>query len=190
MRKFIFGVVVGVLGVAVGAYVYIHYGYLNMQADLPVVSMEQFYLRGAMDRYAERYAPRVASPVQPSDENLIAGIRLYKANCVVCHGGSDKPISLVGNGLYPRAPQFLRHVPDLPQNQNFWIIKHGVARTGMPAWDKVMSDTEIWQVTAFLARMEDFFKLSTPVQQAWKDGGQAEAGTQVPAQQAKPAGQR
>jgi hypothetical protein len=86
--------------------------------------------------------------------------------------------SAVGEGLYPQAPQFLKDAPDMPQNQNFWIIKHGIGRTGMPAWGKVMSDNEVWQVTAFLSRMAELEKQSPAVQEAWKSGGQAEAGAQ------------
>jgi thiosulfate dehydrogenase len=187
MGKFIAGIIIGVLGVAVGAYVYIHYGYLNMQADVPVAGIERIYMRGAMDRYADRYAPPAKNPMQANDDTLIAGIRIYKSNCAVCHGGPDKPISEVGLGLYPRAPQFLKDSPDMPENQNFWIIKHGIGRTGMPAWDKLMSDAEIWQITTFLAKMDDLDKLSAAVQQAWKSGGQAELGAQPAAQQPVPA---
>ncbi len=187
MGKFILGIVIGVVGVAVGAYIYIHYGFLDMRADLPVAGIERFYMSGAMDNYVDRYAPHSNNPVPPTDDNLIAGIRLYKSNCAGCHGGPDRPVSEVGMGLFPRAPQFLKDAPDMPQNQNVWIIQHGVGRTGMPAWDKLMSDTEIWQVTAFLAKTEELNELSAPVQQAWKSGGQAELGAQPPAQQATPA---
>jgi thiosulfate dehydrogenase len=180
MGKFIAGIVIGVIGVALGAFVYIHYGYINMRADQPIMSLERVYLGGAMDRYAGRYAPKANNPVEASDANLIDGIRLYKANCAVCHGLADNPVSHVGQGLYPPAPQFLRDAPDMPQNQNFWIIKHGIARTGMPAWEKLLSDQETWKLVTFLSKMEDPDKLSPAVQQAWKSQGQAELGAQQP----------
>jgi thiosulfate dehydrogenase len=178
MGKFIAGVIIGILGVAAGAYIYVHYGFLNMQADQPIAGIERFYLRGAMDRYAERFAPVVKNPLQPTDETLIQGIRLYKSNCAVCHGGPLIPISEVGRGLYPRAPQFLQDSPDMPEHENYWIIKHGVARTGMPAWDKVLSDADIWKLTTFLGKMEVLEKLSPAVQEAWKSSGEQELGVQ------------
>jgi len=36
----------------------------------------------------------------------------------------------------------------------FWIVKHGVRYTGMGAWDKLLSDDEIWKVVTFLNHME------------------------------------
>jgi mono/diheme cytochrome c family protein len=176
--KLITGIVIGVLGVAAGSYVYLHYGFINMQADRPIMGLERVYMGDAMDSYAGRFAPRVANPVQASDAVLIEGIRLYKSNCAVCHGGPDVPVSGVGAGLYPPAPQFLKDSPDMPQNQNYWIIKHGIARTGMPAWDKVLSDNDIWKLTAFLSKMEELDRLSPAVQEAWKTGGQIEVGAQ------------
>lgn len=184
MGKFIAGIIIGIVGVAAGAYVFLHYGFMNMAADQPVNSMELFYMKGAMTRYSTRYAPKVQDPVPPTDDNLIAGIRLYKSNCAVCHGGPDIPMSDVGRGLYPPAPQFLKDAPDMPENQNYWIIKHGVARTGMLAWNKQMSDSDIWTIATFFSKMDQLDKLSAPVQQAWKTGGQTELGAQGPPQAA------
>jgi len=178
MGKFVAGVIVGVLGVAVGAYVYIHYGFLHLEADRPGMGIERLYMNGAMDRYAGRYAPEAQNPIPPTDANLMDGIRLYTSNCAICHGGPEKPISEIGLGLYPRAPQFLKDAPDMPPNQNYWIIKHGIKRTGMPSWDKALSETELWKVITFLSQMENLEKLSPAVQEAWKSGGQKELGAQ------------
>lgn len=183
MGKFIAGIIIGVLLVAGGAYVYLHYGYLDMRADQPLMRVERIYMEGAMERYAERSAPAAQNPIQSTDANLVEGIRLYKAHCALCHGGPNAAVSAVGEGLYPPAPQFLKHLPHMPENQNFWIIKHGISRTGMPAWGKIMSENEIWQVTAFLSRMEQLEKQSYAVQEAWRNGGQAPQNATTPSAQ-------
>ncbi len=185
MRKFVVGIIVGLVGLAAATYVYVHYGFLNMEGDQPINRVEFFYLGDAMDNYVARYAPKVKDPLAPDDATLIKGIRIYKSNCAVCHGGPFKPISDVGLSLYPRAPQFLQDSPDMPDNQNYWITKHGIARTGMPAWDKSLGDTDIWTVVTFLSKMGDLEKLSPAVQQEWKSAAQAEPGAQPP--QAAPA---
>jgi mono/diheme cytochrome c family protein len=185
MGKFVAGVIIGVLVIACGAYVYIHYGFIDMRADQPVMAVEHFYLAGAMDRYAERYAPKARNPMPPTDETLVAGVRIYNSNCVFCHGGPERPISELGRGLFPKAPQFLQDVPDMPEEQNFWITKHGIARTGMPAWDKTLSDNDIWKVVTLLSRFKDFDQFSPAVQQEWKGGGPAQPG--APEQPSSPA---
>lgn len=32
----------------------------------------------------------------------------------------------------------------------FWVIKHGIKMTGMPAWGKSMDDEYVWGLVAFL----------------------------------------
>ncbi len=178
MGKFILGIIVGLILVGAGSYIYVHFGFMNMQADQAVGTVEGIYMRGAMDRYVGRHAPKLTNPVEPTEANLVDGVRLYKMNCAVWHGGPDKPVSELGLGFNPRAPQFVKDAPDMADNENYWIIRHGVKMTGMPAWEKVMSDNDMWKVTTFLGKMEDLDRLPPAVQQAWKGGGQAELGAQ------------
>jgi hypothetical protein len=45
------------------------------------------------------------------------------------------------------------------------MIHNGVRYTGMAAWDRTLSEPDIWKVTAFLTRVE---KLPPAVQDFWK----------------------
>jgi hypothetical protein len=58
------------------------------------------------------------------------------------------------------------HPPDDPDSHNFFVIRNGIRYTGMPAWDKVLSEQDIWKVTIFLSHME---KLPAPAQEYWKN---------------------
>ena len=169
MGKFIAGVIIGVVLLAAAMFVYLHYGFINLAADASPNPVETYVMGGtAMDKYVERHAPKVKNPLTPDDATLIAGIKLYKNDCALCHGGPANPVSDLGRALFPRAPQFVRDAPDMPDNENYWIIKHGIQRTGMPAWDKIMTDSEIWQVTTFLSKFEELDKLPPAVQEEWK----------------------
>ena len=53
----------------------------------------------------------------------------------------------------------------MPENQNFYIIEHGVRLSGMPAWKQVLSERDMWQVTTFLSHMD---KLPPQVSVEWK----------------------
>ncbi len=166
MGKFIAGIIVTLVVLFVGSYIFVHYGYMDLSADAPYNKVEMFYVRGMLDRWAERYGPKTANPVQATDANMIEGVKLYEQNCAVCHGSPQNPVSEIGRGLYPRAPQFMKDPPDdMSEGMIFQITKRGVARTGMPAWSKNMSDTEIWKMTAFLKNMD---KLSPAVDNEWK----------------------
>jgi mono/diheme cytochrome c family protein len=54
---------------------------------------------------------------------------------------------------------------DMPDNQNFYIIQHGIRLSGMPAWKQTLTAEQMWQVTTFLRQMD---KLPQGVSDAWK----------------------
>lgn len=166
MGKFIAGIIFTLVVGFIVSYAYVHYGYMDLSADLPYNKMEMFYVRGMLDRWAERTGPKTANPVQATDANMIDGVKLYKEDCAVCHGSPQNPIAEIGRSLYPRAPQFMKHSPaDMTDGMIFQITKRGVARTGMPAWSRNMSDEEIWKITAFLKHMDN---LPPAVDAEWK----------------------
>jgi mono/diheme cytochrome c family protein len=58
----------------------------------------------------------------------------------------------MSQGLYPPAPELARGIKHTPE-QTFWIIKHGVKLTAMPAWGKTHDDDLIWDMVAFLQQL-------------------------------------
>lgn len=165
MSKFVAGLIVGVLGVAAAAFVYVYFGFISARADTAPPALESLVFGHAMDASTARHAPKVKNPIAPTEANLIQGARLYKGDCAICHGSPLNPAADVGLGQYPRAPQFLKDPPDMPEYQNFYIVKYGVRSTGMPSWGKIMTDDEIWTVVAFLAHLD---KLPPAVDAEWK----------------------
>src|SRR5207302_584060 len=106
--------------------------------------------------------PRTPNPVAVTDANLIDGIKLYTMNCSVCHGGLDYKPSLLEHSMYPPPPQVMLDPLDDPEWHIYYAIRTGVRYTGMPAWDHVLADQDVWKMTAFLSRLE---KLPPAVQQ-------------------------
>jgi len=74
----------------------------------------------------------------------------YEEHCAFCHGGAKAKVSPMRDKFNPPAPQLVSRVPHDPDNWIFWVTKHGVRMTGMPSWDGVMTDDEIWKVVAFI----------------------------------------
>jgi mono/diheme cytochrome c family protein len=70
-----------------------------------------------------------------------------------------------GQSFYPPAPNLILHPPDDAEWRLFYVIRTGVRYTGMAAWDKTLSETDMWKVTAFLTRVD---KLPPAVQDYWK----------------------
>ena len=168
MRKFYLGfgvaVIAGVLAL-LAIFIYVRFGFLNMRADIPINPVEKAIAMPSVDASVGRRAPQVQDPVSAMDANLITGMKIYQTNCSMCHGDINRPHAMLADSLYPRAPQFLEDPPDMPANQNFFIIQHGVRWTGMPSWKQSLSDQQMWLVTTFLSHMG---KLPPHVSAQWK----------------------
>jgi mono/diheme cytochrome c family protein len=165
MRKLVLGFAVGIVAVLLGTFIYVRFGFADPRADIPVGTLEAKVAMPSLDAAVDKRAPEVHDPLQPSEDHLLAGIKIYQANCASCHGDIQHPRGMLANALYPRAPQFVQDAPDMPENQNFYIIQHGIRFSGMPAWKEALSENEIWQVTTFLSHMD---KLPPNVSMEWK----------------------
>jgi len=172
MLKFVLGIIVAVVAIAIVGSGAALLGFLPTRANTVPPEWEGHFAMSALDNSVERHAARLNNPVPPTDENLINGLKIYTMNCAGCHGGIDrKPVEL-GRSFYPPAPGLILHPPDDPEWHVYYVVKNGVRYTGMPAWDKMLSETDIWKVVALLSRME---KLPPAVQEYWKNAGGAPA---------------
>ena len=165
MRNFILGIVVAILALLMVSLGLALLGFLPTRANRTPPQMEQRIAMSALDNSVDRHAPRVNNPVPPTDENLIEGLKIYTMNCALCHGGIDLKPSALEKSFYPPPPNLILHPLDDPEWHVFYVIRTGVRYTGMPAWDKTLSEPDIWKLTAFLTRVE---KLPSAVQDYWK----------------------
>jgi mono/diheme cytochrome c family protein len=178
MKRFLLGSAVGIVLVFAGTFTYVHYGFINLRADLPENAILRYTLDETLDHYSERYAPPAVNPVPVTDANLIDGVRLYKTHCALCHGGPDK--AAAEPVFSPRASQFQNDAPDDPENQNLFVVKYGVRMTGMPAYYKVLSETDMWKALMFSRRMQHIDQLPPAVQAAWRGAGEESVKPQAP----------
>lgn len=162
MRGFVFGVLVMLLTLIVGGYFFLTLGYLDVNADSPIPTLERKIASRTVDASVERRASKSPNPVPEDATSLKQGMTIYVMNCSTCHGTLDKKPNPVGKNLYPHAPQLIIKPLDDPEWRTFYVIKHGISRTGMPAWGNILSEQDMWKVTAFLSDLE---KLPPEVQQ-------------------------
>jgi len=154
MRNFLVGIIFTLVVVFVAGYLYATRGYVDFRADQEPSSTERHFAMAAMDASTDRHAPDLKNPVAVTEENLVAGASLYLSHCGGCHGVPSNPDSQFARSFYPSAPGFFKEAPDMPQNQNYYIIVHGIRWTGMPAWSKTLNDTQTWEIVTFLSNIE------------------------------------
>ena len=154
MKGFVFGIATMILILVLGVS-FALMGFVSMRADNPPSKMESALAGRAMDASVARAAPNVANPVAADETNLVAGARLYSDHCTLCHGDPAHPKSPLADSLNPPAPQFTDDMADMPENQNFYIIQHGIRWTAMPGWKNVLSEQQTWQLVTLLSHMHD-----------------------------------
>lgn len=165
MRNFILGIVFAVVVLLLAGIGLALLGFLPTRANAPPSQTESRFAMSALDSSVDRHAPRVNNPQPPTDDNLIEGLKIYTMNCTGCHGGLDRKPVEFGRSFYPPAPNLILEPDDDPEWHIFYVIRNGVRYAGMPAWDKTLSEADMWKVTAFLSRIE---KLPPAVQEYWK----------------------
>jgi len=163
MKHFVYGVITTLVVLGLGIFLYLRLGLAEVRADVPGSRIEALLMNAAVRASVERRAPDVVNPVQPTDENLIAGGKLYLGECAGCHGTPGEQGVADGAGLYPPIPQLAKVETQYSEAQIFWIAKHGIRRSGMFAnglWDP---DDKLWTMAAYIKRMH---ALHPAVQQA------------------------
>jgi mono/diheme cytochrome c family protein len=165
MRGFILGMLFALIALIAGAYWALEQGYVNFGADQKPGYVEDKMAMTALDRSADRRAPKTENPVAPTEKNLVLGAKLYLDHCAGCHGVPSNADGPFAQSFYPPVPGFFQHAPDMTPAQNFYIIQHGVRWTGMPAWDKTLSEDQTWTLVAFLSNIE---KLPPAAQRAFQ----------------------
>jgi mono/diheme cytochrome c family protein len=168
VKGFILGIVVAIVVVIAGAYLFVTTGALPAGQDVKPGALEKWAAKTSLRATIGRETRGLKSPIPPTDDNLAAGVALYVAHCQVCHGGPEGVPSPIAKGLSPDAPQLAKHgVEDDPEETTYWKIAHGIRFTGMPAFRQTLSDREIWQMALFAKRID---KLSPGLRQAWSAG--------------------
>jgi mono/diheme cytochrome c family protein len=171
MKQFWLGALATLIILAVAGLVYLRLGWAEVRGDVPPSRLESSLMRMAVHASVRRHAPEVTNPIPPTEENLIAGGKMYLNECAGCHGTPGKARRWADT-LNPPAPQLPEVGTEYDEAQIFWVAKHGVRRTGMFAngvWD---SEQKLWTVTAYIYRIRNLPpRVVTEIDQAMKSGG-------------------
>jgi mono/diheme cytochrome c family protein len=141
-----------VLLLLVAGLAYLRLGFAEVRADIPPSNWEKMLMFSAVHASVRRRAPDLPNPIPATDENLIAGGKIYRNECAGCHGTPGKVES--GDTLYPPIPQLAETGTTYTEAQIFYVAKHGIRLSGMFANGKFDSDEKLWTVAAYLKRIK------------------------------------
>ena len=149
---------------AIGSVATVMYsGIVDVAADKPHSDVVYWLLEETRENSIRKAAENIIVPDLSAPELLLTGGTDYEYMCSSCHlkpGQSDSDMSL---GLYPAPPNLTvsseEHIGhehgdgNDAARRNFWIIKHGIKASGMPAWGKTHDDQRIWAMVAFINQL-------------------------------------
>lgn len=151
-KSWIFGFLVGLITLPVLALIYLKLGLAPVAVSAPALPFERSITHMALDAAIDKGAPKT-SPIQPTEDNLLAGVELYRHECAVCHGLPGQPKTDVAKGEFPKPPQLFegKGVTDDPAGETFWKVKYGIRLTGMPGFEGSLTDEQMWRISELLA---------------------------------------
>jgi mono/diheme cytochrome c family protein len=152
LKKFVLGLIVGLLIPAIGGYLYIKMGMMPVATASAPLPMEEKIAHMAL-RARMAKDPMQQSPVPADEPNMTEGAHVYVANCAFCHGFAGEKASFAAKGMFPLPPQLLSGddmVTDDPTGKIFWTVENGIRLTGMPGFRDMLTPTQMWQVSQML----------------------------------------
>ncbi len=136
---------------ALGAVAFAWSGIYNIGADDPHLAPTHALLEKLREQSIKRHAASITVPDLNNPAKAVQGAGNYNAMCVGCHLAPGVDGTELSRGLYPSPPDLTRY--EVESASAFWVIKHGIKASAMPAWGPSMDDQYIWNMVAFLKRL-------------------------------------
>jgi len=143
--------IVGCVAVLGGVILFVGAGGYDIGADTPHWEITRKVMEVVRDRSIAVRAKEIEVPDLQDEQLVLKGAGQYAAMCVNCHLAPEQSDSEIRPGLYPKPPNLSEQRID-PKTA-FWVIKHGLKMTGMPAWGLGHDDATIWSIVAFVTRL-------------------------------------
>lgn len=146
-----------IIGAAIAAVIvfpiaFVSLGAYDFAADVPHTNLVADLIDYARDRSVEERAEDIKVPKLDDSKMIAEGANHYAGMCTGCHLAPGMAENEMRQGMYPKPPVLANMAVEDPA-ERFWIVKHGLKMSGMPAWGKTHSDEEIWAIIAFLQKL-------------------------------------
>jgi len=155
MRKFLIGLILGLIAVPAGVYLYFSSGNAPVATSAPPMPFERTIARMALHARLDKEMPK-AVPISADEAAYVAGAQIYKEHCAVCHGLAGQAQTAIAQGMFPKPPKLMEGtgVTDDPPGESYWKVAGGIRMTGMPGFEKTLSTTQMWQVSLLVANVD------------------------------------
>ena len=151
LTTFIIAAAVGVIAIVGFAYS----GIYDVSASSSHSSIANWLLSTTSHASVKRQAKDIEMPNLNDDALALAGVNDFNGMCAGCHGAPGETPEAMGQGLNPPPPDLAESALEMSAAELFWVTKHGIKMTGMPAWGVTHDDHAIWPVVAFVTKLPE-----------------------------------
>ncbi|TAN04283.1 MAG: cytochrome c [Rhodanobacteraceae bacterium] len=148
--RFIYALIFWIVIAIIAFFAFAFSGVYQVGADVPHWPITRHAIGMVREHAVERRIADIKPPPLNDPALVKLGAEHYSEMCVGCHLAPGVGHSELRDGLYPKPPNLTRFAPD--PAEAFWIIKHGLKMTAMPAWGETHDDHTLWAIVAYLQK--------------------------------------
>jgi mono/diheme cytochrome c family protein len=157
--SFVFGVLFTLVVLFAGGWIYLRYGNPPVAASDPSFPFEAQIVHVPLNARIARQMQQ--PPFGASEDAFEDGARVYMQHCAMCHGAPGHDVEFAQT-MFPHAPQLWKahwnqrlqqKITGVSRDQpgeTYWKVKNGIRLTGMPSYQKILSDSQMWDVSLLL----------------------------------------
>ena len=150
--EYLIVIIVLAVVIATGLGVFVYSGIYNIGADDHHTKPVFAVLQALRNRSKHVRSDDIKVPNLNDPQLILKGAGQYAAMCTGCHLEPGVENSELREGMYPQPPNLSKVHVD-PQDA-FWVIKHGIKMSAMPAWGMAgHDDPTIWSMVAFIEKL-------------------------------------
>jgi mono/diheme cytochrome c family protein len=143
-------------------------GSYNIAATEEHASITRWAFNTALHQSVDRHAAAITVPEHFTPEMIAVGALEYKQMCEHCHAGPGVERASWASAMRPRPPHLAEAASEWKLAEVFWLARHGVKMTGMPAFGPTHDDRTLWNIAAFVKKLPAM----APEEYAAFDGGE------------------
>lgn len=149
-----------VIVMAVGGLLVTWSGVVNIGASSGHWPGMGWFLQFAMRQSVQRHAAGIEVPPLNEPGMILRGAAHYATGCAPCHGEPGNPRTPIVRHMTPPVTFLPPIIEQWKPNELFWMVRHGLKYTGMPAWVAPGRPDEVWSMVAFLLRLPELDALA------------------------------
>lgn len=135
-------------------------GIIPMKASSGHWWLTERFLKFAQRRSVATHSLGTKVPTQFEPWQVLKGAGHFENGCRPCHGSPDLKNPAIAGAMLPKPPDLSARIEGRDTEELFFIVKHGLKFTGMPAWPSLERDDEVWAMVAFLRKLPDLDSVS------------------------------